>query len=175
MTCKGEIELFFDHMNKANWPITIFGAGHVAQALIKILEPMDCSVNCVDSREEWLKMLPQSAKIKPVHSSDYAAVLKTLPQNSFVVIMTYSHESDLEVVKECSKYNFRYTGLLGSKSKKKWMESKLEEAKFPGDVFQKIHCPIGLPIGNNAPAEIAVSISAQLLQERDSFLKDETA
>lgn len=145
MTCSGEIELFFDLFNKTNWQITIFGAGHVARALIKILETMDCAVNFADSKD----------------------VLKNLSQNSFILIMTHSHDLDLEVLQECLKYDFRYIGVLGSKSKRKWLESKLEANK---ETLQKIHCPAGLPIGNNTPAEIAVSIAAQLLQKRDKLL-----
>jgi len=167
MLCSGEIELFFDCINQVKWQITVFGAGHVSQSLIKILNTVDCSLTCVDSRDEWLKMLPQSAKIKSVNSCDFTEIARNLDKNSFVLIMTHSHDTDWEVLKECSKYELSYLGMLGSKSKKKWMETKFEQENLDKTILDKIHCPMGLPIGNNSPAEIAVSISAQLLQERD--------
>jgi xanthine dehydrogenase accessory factor len=54
MTCSGEVKLFFEIDNKGVWNIAVFGAGHVAQALIPMLAKLHCRVTCVDSRHEWL-------------------------------------------------------------------------------------------------------------------------
>jgi len=167
MVCSGEIELFFDVVNFNKWEIAVFGAGHVSQALINILITLNCSITCFDSREEWLNKLPNSHKIKPINTNDIAKNIQELNKNSFVLVMTHSHEQDWEIIRECINHSFKYVGLIGSKTKQKWLKEKILQENLPEETLNRIFCPVGISVGNNSPSEIAVSISAQLLQERD--------
>lgn len=167
MVCSGEIELFFDVATFDKWKITVFGAGHVAQALINILITLDCSITCIDSRQEWLDKLPDSYKINPIRSNDVVKNIQELDKNNFVLVMTHSHDNDWEVIAECLNHNFKYIGMMGSKAKQKWLKEKILQENLPEETLNKICCPIGLSFGNNSPSEIAISITAQLLQERD--------
>lgn len=167
MVCSGEIELFFDVVNFTKWEIVLFGAGHVAQALVNILVTLDCSITCFDSRQEWLDKLPTSFKIKTINDNNVEKTVNSLDKNSFVLVMTNSHENDFKIIKECVNHNFKFLGLMGSKSKQKWLKEKILEENITEEAANKIYCPVGLPIGNNSPSEIAISIAAQLLQKRD--------
>lgn len=167
MACGGSVKLLFETISPNSLPVVIFGAGHVANALSRILITLNCSITCVDYRQEWLEKLPLSYKIKPVLAEDMAEYVEKVPENSFVIVMTTSHELDWAITEKCLKKDFSYLGLMGSKRKKAWLEEKIIEAGFDKDYIDKIHCPLGLPIGNNEPAEIAVSITAQILKERD--------
>ncbi len=62
MTCGGVVKLFFEAYNFRDWRIVIFGAGHVAQALVRCLLLLECRVVCIDQREEWLAKMPQVAQ-----------------------------------------------------------------------------------------------------------------
>ena len=167
MACGGKIKLLFEVINPNNLNIVIFGAGHVCNALTKILITLNCSITCIDFRQEMLDKLPDSYKIKPLLSENMPEFVEKIPQKSFVLIMTPSHEMDWDVLKECLKRDFAYLGLMGSKSKIKWLKEKINEEGFPENFINKLHCPIGLSIGTNHPSEIAISITSHILQERD--------
>src|SRR5437879_5711612 len=76
MVCGGEVKVFFEAFNDPPWGIAIFGAGHVANALVRLLLSLDCHITCYDARSEWLTKLPESPKLKKVLSGDLAAEVK---------------------------------------------------------------------------------------------------
>jgi xanthine dehydrogenase accessory factor len=169
MVCGGEVKVFFDVHNYIAWRIAIFGAGHVANALVRLLINLDCHITCYDSRSEWLAKMPESPKLKKVHSSDLASEVKNIPDGAFVALMTMGHATDKPVLAEILRQRtFPYIGVIGSKSKAAELRKYIvEEAKLGEEACSRFICPIGLPIGTNHPGEIAVSISAQLIGERD--------
>lgn len=169
MTCGGSVRLLFEAHNTDVWDVAIFGAGHVAQALVPILLSMSCRVMCVDARPEWLGRLPQAAGVRPVETDDPASAMATLPGNAYVLCLTPGHENDFAVLKAAfeSGLPFPYVGCIGSKTKAATMRKALLDSGVSQAFVESLHCPVGLPIGTNAPAEIAISIAAQMLQERD--------
>src|SRR5712664_3190044 len=66
MTCGGVVKLYFESHNVGSWRIVVFGAGHVANAVVNLLIHLDCVVTCIDPREEWLAKLPESPKLTKV-------------------------------------------------------------------------------------------------------------
>src|SRR5229473_6910524 len=88
MTCGGIVKLYFESHNVGRWRIVIFGAGHVANALINLLVHFDCAITCIDPREEWLAKLPQSPKLTPIQTPDMPSMVKTLPDDAFVILMS---------------------------------------------------------------------------------------
>ena len=172
MTCGGRVKLYFETYASADWPIAVFGAGHVAQALVRALSPLNCRVICVDSREDWLASLPASNKLERRHRVTPAMEIHSLPDNAFVLMMTQGHATDFPVLVECLKREkpFPYVGVIGSKSKRAVLVNDLISAGINPTQAEQFFCPVGLPIGKSEPAEIAVSIVAQLLQVRDTRL-----
>lgn len=166
MTCGGVVRLYFECVNVLDWNVVIFGAGHVTQALTRLLLMLPCSLRCIDPRKDWLGKLP--AGVRTTCTDDPPAEVAGLGDDSYVLCMTRGHASDLTVLREIFQQRrpFPYIGVIGSKSKAAVLRRELNEAGISDDVAQ-FHCPVGLPIGTNHPGEIAVSIAAQLIEVRD--------
>lgn len=170
MTCGGLVKLYFEAYNHRVWRIVIFGAGHVAQALVRCLLEMECHVVCVDPRPEWLAKLPHSSKLTRIHTEDMPAQVATLKDDDYVLSMTMGHRTDRPIVEEIFRRGLQpaYLGVIGSRAKRKVMLRELMEAGTPAETAEQFRCPIGLPIGQNQPGEIAISIAAELIQARDA-------
>jgi len=168
MTCGGIVKLYFEALNVERWNIVLFGAGHVAQALATLLVHLDCHLTVIDPRPEWIERLPSSPKLTPVQSSDMPSLVATLPDDAYVILMTMGHTTDKPILIEILRTRtFPYVGAIGSHSKAIILRRDVEEAGLPEEKQHAFHCPIGLDIGTNHPYEIAVSVAAQLIQERD--------
>jgi len=172
MTCGGSMRVYLEAFNHRAWNITIFGAGHVGNALINLLNKLDCRITCVDSRVEWLDKLPESPKIRRVLLTEMKEFVPEIPRDSFVLLMTMGHSSDkpilMEILKNWQNVQFPYLGVIGSDAKAARLRKDVAEAGLPDELSKVYFCPIGLPLGSNHPQEIAVSVSAQLLQVRDA-------
>ncbi len=175
MTCGGTVRLYFEAVNHRPWRIVVFGAGHITQALVRLLTMLSCRVTCIDPRGDWLDRLPDSPKLEKIVTDHPPERVADLPNDSFVVCMTRGHKSDLPVLLEIFRQQrtFPYLGVIGSKSKAAVLRRELIEAGVPEETI-RFHCPMGMPIGTNHPGEIAVSIAAQLLQERDRVRSDQS-
>jgi xanthine dehydrogenase accessory factor len=170
MTCGGRVKLYFETYGVSEWQIAVFGAGHVAQAVVASLLTLNCRVLCADGRQEWLDSLPVSPKLRKIHTGDPAMEIHNLPENTFVLMMTQGHATDFPVLLECLRREkkFPYVGVIGSKSKRAVLVKDLIAAGVNPPKAEDFHCPIGLKLGKSEPAEIAVSIVAQLIQVRDA-------
>ena len=172
MTCGGIVRVYFELFNATRWNIVVFGAGHVAQALIDILVKLDCRVTCIDPRPEWLDRLVASPKLTKIVSTDMPAEVARIPDDSFVVLMTMGHTTDKPILLEILRTRrFPYVGAIGSNAKAKRLRQDVLDAGLPEEAQRAFYCPIGLPVGSDSPYEIAVSVAAQLLGERDRRLK----
>jgi len=168
MTCGGVVKLYFETHNAGRWRIVVFGAGHVANALITLLVHLDCVITCIDPREEWLAKLPDSPKLTKLRAADMPSMVASLPADAFVVLMTMGHSTDKPILIEILRTRtFPYLGVIGSRAKANILYRDLEEAGLPESAKEAFHCPIGIDLGTNHPYEIAVSVVAQLIQTRD--------
>lgn len=169
MTCGGVVKLYFESHNVGRWQIVIFGAGHVANALVNLLVNFDCAITCIDPRPEWLAKLPHSPKLTPIQTADMPSMVKTLPDDAFVVLMSMGHTTDKPVLIEILRTRkFPYLGVIGSDAKANVLRRDLADAGLPAEALKAFHCPIGIDIGTNHPYEIALSVIAQLIQTRDA-------
>jgi len=168
MTCGGSVKFYFEALNVGSWNIVVFGAGHVANALIRILMNFDCRILCIDPREEWIGKLPEAPNLTRLVRSDMPAEVRALPDDAFVILMTMGHTTDKPILLEILRTRaFPYLGVIGSEAKAIRLRKDVVEALLPAEMQRAFFCPIGLSIGTNDPQEIAVSVAAQLLQERD--------
>jgi len=172
MTCGGSVKLYFEpHLaggTGANWPIWLFGAGHVVQALVPVLAPLDCQLTVVDPRREWLDRLPRAHNVRYLHAEEPATLVPTMPDRAFLLCLTKGHASDRPVLQRAlTERNFPFVGVIGSDSKAEILRRELIAAGMPTERAAQFHCPVGLPFGSNHPHEIALSIAAQLISERD--------
>lgn len=178
MTCGGSVKMFFEVHNLGTWNIAIFGAGHCASALVEILQRLDCRITCIDTRPDWLDSLPASGKLKKLLVKDYKDGIEKVSRDSFVLLLSKGHSTDSPVLMEIFRgYQaglaaFPYLGVIGSRAKAERLKQDIKAAGLDEKYNSAFLCPIGLPIGNNDPQEIAVSIAAQLLEWRDQSRKD---
>lgn len=171
MTCGGVVGLFFEKMlPQSDWKVAVFGAGHVAQELVRLLVRLDCQVICVDPRAEWLAKLPEHFRLKKIQTDDMKSVLTTLSPKTFIACVTMGHAFDLPILKEAlTRFDFPYIGAIGSDSKARVLKNDLKKNEVSDDRIALLRCPIGESFGNNSPVEIAISIVAQLLAVRDQL------
>ena len=152
-------------------PVALFGGGHVGQAIVQALAPLPFAVTWVDSRDEVFP--PALAGLAATeHSDPVHAAVNDLPAGAFVLIMSFSHAEDLDIVAAClrrqrARADLPFVGLIGSQTKWASFRSRLQARGFAPAELAQVSCPIGLPgIRGKAPAVIATSVVAQLLQEQ---------
>ena len=170
MTCGGVVKLYFEAFNHRTWRIVVFGAGHVAQSLIRCLLEMECQVVCVDPRPDWLAKLPNSDKLTKLQTDDMPSYVAQLADGDFVVCMTMGHRTDRPILDELFRQGRRpaYLGVIGSDAKRKVLLRELAEVGISPETASQFRCPIGLRLGQNQPGEIAISVAAELIQVRDA-------
>jgi len=167
MTCGGIVRVYFEAFNVTRWNIVIFGAGHVAHAVIDTLSRLDCRITCIDPREEWLARVPPSPRVRTVLAADMPSQVAAIPEGSFVLLMTMGHTTDKPILLEILRTRtFPYLGIIGSNAKAKRLRQDVIDAGMPAEQTKAFLCPVGLELGSNHPHEIAVSIAAQMLQVR---------
>jgi xanthine dehydrogenase accessory factor len=132
---------------------------------------LDCKITCIDPRQEWLDKLPDCASLKKLCINEMPTYVEKIPEASFVVLMTMGHSTDKPILLEILRNRqFPYIGVIGSDAKAARLHKDIDEAGLPCESKQSFYCPLGLSFGTNHPQEIAISIVAQLLQERDKHL-----
>ena len=150
-------------------PVALFGGGHVGHALVRVLSQLPFAVTWVDSRDE---VFPSGmvGQVTTEHSDPVQAAVKHLAPQSRVLIMSFSHAEDLEVVAAClqrqrDRADLPYIGLIGSKTKWATFRGRLQARGFTPDELAHVTSPIGVPgIAGKEPEVIAVAVAAQLLQ-----------
>ena len=156
---------------KASVPLALFGGGHVGQALVEVLGRLPFAVTWIDSRESVFPPMPP-ANVSCEHSEPVQSAVDDLLPGSHVLIMSFSHAEDLDIVAGCLRRLRRtddlpYIGLIGSRTKWASFRHRLQERGFSDAELARITCPIGITgIPGKEPEVIAIGVAAQLLQLR---------
>ncbi len=146
----------------------LFGAGHVAQEVARLSQRIDFRTVVLDDRREFCNPERFATADELIVLDDFDHALAGLPigADSYIVILTRGHSHDHVVLAQALQTNAGYIGMIGSRRKRKLILDTLSTAGFTQDDFDRVHSPIGLNIGAESPAEIAVSIVAELIDER---------
>lgn len=148
--------------------IYIFGGGHVSVEMSKVMRMLGFYVKVFDNRSGISTMQQNdAAHEKVVVSYDEAGAQVPEDENTYVVIMTVGHMHDLDVLEQMVGKKIKYLGMMGSKSKVATIHQLMSEKGFSEEQISKIHMPIGLPIKSHTPMEIAISISAEIIQVKN--------
>ncbi len=179
--CGGRVQLDLQRISAADLPqltqqlqapapaVALFGGGHVGHALIGVLLGLPFGLTWIDSRDGVFPAdVPERVhceQSEPVHGA-----VRSLAGGSMVLIMSFSHAEDLDIVAACllrqrERGDLRFIGLIGSQTKWATFKRRLQERGFSQDELAQVTCPIGVPgIAGKEPNVIAVAVAAQLLQ-----------
>ena len=179
--CGGEVHLRYEHVTAQDIsaltrrlaprqvPVALFGGGHVGQALVAVLGLLPMDVTWIDSRDEIFPTdVPGNVRCE--HSDPVQAAVAGLAAHSRVLIMSFSHAEDLDIVAAClarqrERGDLPYVGLIGSQTKWASFRQRLVARGFSESELWHITCPIGVAgIADKRPEVIAVAVAAQLLQ-----------
>jgi xanthine dehydrogenase accessory factor len=147
--------------------LVIAGAGHVGQALARLAVGLDFHAVVIDDRADFAspERFDSSVELKVAEITRALAEFP-LDGSCYVVIVTRGHRHDHQALDAVIRRDAAYLGLIGSKRKSKMILQDLVEAGVPQERIDRVHTPIGLPIGAVTVNEIAVSIAAQLIEHR---------
>ncbi|MFO0658663.1 MAG: xanthine dehydrogenase accessory protein XdhC [Polyangiaceae bacterium] len=163
--CGGVVEVLIDVIN-AGPSLYVFGAGHVGHALCRVLEGTSFRTHLIDDRDEWIHApgLPASTLTHAGEWQTFVEQARWDAELTYAVVMTYRHDTDQEIVEALSKKPLRWLGLIGSKTKWEKFRRRLSARGIADETLARVRCPVGLPMGGKAPAEVAISIAAEILQ-----------
>ena len=167
---------FWQGSQAAYWlePITpesclfIYGGGHVGRAVASLAKQCGFKVVVLDDREEFAnpRQHPDADETRVISHYGRAVDLDEIGPQSYIAIMTRGHLHDYEVLTVALKSRAAYIGLMGSRRKSAALVQRLQTDGFRAEGIGRIHTPIGLDIGAQTPAELAVSIVGQLIAAR---------
>lgn len=153
--------------------VYIFGAGHVSQKLAALTSMVGFRTVILDDRAEFAnqKRFPGANEIIVLDDNQTAFKEINLDPESYIVIVTRGHLHDQVILKQALETNAVYIGMIGSKRKREEIYRSLEAEGISKARLEAVYSPIGLQIGAESPEEIAVSITAELIQTRVRYLQ----
>ena len=171
----------FNYKTQADWNYTeslaqkpvlhIIGGGHVGLALSELMHYLGFLIKLYDDRAA-LNTIEQNLFADEKYFVDYNTISDNLSinENDFVVIMTIGYRTDKIVLKQLVRKNFLYLGLLGSEKKNAKLFAELKAEGVDSNKLDKVFAPVGLNIFSKTTKEIAVSIAAQIILEKNRDL-----
>jgi len=164
--CGGEMKIFIDILQPKE-EVLIFGAGHIAVYVSKLMKMIGFKVTIIDDRKEFANQerFPEADEIIAEEIEKALTHLKITPF-TYIIIVTRGHLKDKEVLASVIRSSATYIGMIGSRKKNTTVFQHLEEQGISAQELKKVYAPIGMDIGAQTPEEIAVSIIAQIIQVR---------
>lgn len=168
----------FQYENESNWSykeriisaevIHIIGGGHVGLALSEVMHFLGFYVKVYDDRSE-LNTLDQNRYADEKIIVDYEKIDTQLEfqESDFVTIMTFGFRTDKTILNRLYDKKFAYLGVMGSASKMAQMFEELENEGIPKEKLEAVHSPIGINISSKTTTEIAISVAAEIIKEKN--------
>jgi len=162
--CGGAVKVLFDVCNIHQQHIAIFGAGHVAKALVPILSQLPVHISWIDSRASLFPDAMPGNVVSIIEDAPETEV-RQLKDNSWLIVLTHDHQLDYRIVEQALKFpSLPFVGLIGSDTKAKRFITKLQHRGFDDNALKRLVTPIGMAgIPGKRPIEVAVSIAAQII------------
>jgi xanthine dehydrogenase accessory factor len=166
LICGGQMDVHVDPLAPSP-QLYVIGAGHVGWHLARAAADIGFRLHVVDDREKFAnrERFPSADEVvveaiaEWLHRAD-------IPSSAYVVVVTRGHQNDLDAMRALAARDLRYLGLIGSRAKVARIRTLLLSEGMPPECLDRVHAPIGLDIGAVTPAEIAVSILAELIAVR---------
>ncbi|EHK73048.1 hypothetical protein PPL19_02355 [Pseudomonas psychrotolerans L19] len=162
--CGGVTTLLFEPQLAQDVPVIVFGAGHVARALVPLLAGLPCAVRWVDSRpQEFPELLPSG--VEKIVTDEPVDEIARMPAGAYYIVMTHNHPLDLELTDAIlARGDHGYFGLIGSKTKWAKFRHRLAARGHGADRLATVRCPLGLPeVQGKLPLEIAIAVAGEVI------------
>ncbi|MEL7633963.1 MULTISPECIES: XdhC family protein [Sporomusa] len=155
--------LFWDRMVK-KFSAIVFGGGHISQPLVQILSLMGFEVTVIDDRPEFANTARFPGAYRVI-CQKFQLVVKelTVDNETAVIIVTRGHRYDMDCLRAVMGSNARYLGMIGSRKRIREIIKLIKEEGAPADLETRLRAPIGLDLKAETPAEIALSIAAEVV------------
>lgn len=176
IVCGNNMTIFIEPGEKLPC-LYLCGCGHVAQAVLPIAKSLGYYVTGIDARDVsgFSETLRQLDELHILDNFDQIDTLDFVPGSAFIV-GSFSHKSDRDILNAILSKEPAYVGMLGGKPKIKALFKMLLEQGYDEETLKTIHAPIGLDIGGEKPAQIAVSVMAEILavqnEKKPGFMRD---
>ena len=181
--CGGLVNLMFERLDAAsdwagiaqedeNIELYLFGAGHVGTALVRSLTGLPIRINWIDTRDDMLPQKPPVG-VNTICTDTPEVEIDAAAAGSYFLVMTHDHSLDQRFCEQIlGRDDFAYFGLIGSLSKRRNFETRMRRRGIDADKFERMTCPIGIGgITSKQPAQIAISVAAEILQVYDRVLQ----
>jgi xanthine dehydrogenase accessory factor len=164
--CGGQMDVHVDPLAPAP-RLYIIGAGHVGWHVARLAHTAGFRIHIVDDREKFAnrERFPDADDVIVEPIAEWLD-RATLPATAYAVIVTRGHQADLEAMRSLAARDLAYLGLIGSRAKIVRISQALLSEGLPAECLERVRAPIGLDIGAVTPAEIAISIVAELVAVR---------
>ena len=165
----GDVGRLREQLREPAQPVALFGGGHVGSAIVRACAGLPLQLTWIDSRDG---IFPDAVpgNVTCEHSEPVDGAVAQLEPGSLVLVMSFSHAQDLDIVAAClrrrrEKADLPFVGLIGSKTKWATFRRRLSGRGFTEAELDAVRCPIGVAgIAGKQPAVIAIAAVAQLLQ-----------
>lgn len=166
MVCGNNMTIFIEPGERLPY-LYLCGCGHVAQAVLPLAKAMGYYVVAFDARDisGFEDALKSADELHILESFDKLSEMDFIPGSAFIVC-SFSHKTDGDILNVILDKEPSYVGMLGGKPKIRALFTRLKENGYSEETLMQIHAPIGLDIGGEKPAEIAVSIMAEIMASR---------
>ena len=182
--CGGLVNLMFERLDAdSDWShaeieenrieLYLFGAGHVGRALAYVLADLPVNLTWIDTRDGMLPAAP-GERVNAICTDTPEAEVDAAPAGSYFLVMTHDHALDQCLCEQILKRDdFAYFGLIGSAGKRRNFETRMRRRGVDASRFASMICPIGIDgIGSKQPAQIAISVAAEILRVYDRARQD---
>ncbi|KJJ98500.1 xanthine dehydrogenase [Pseudomonas sp. 21] len=162
--CGGRASLLFECFAARGPQVVLFGAGHVGRALAPLLAGLPLRLEWVDSRAaQFPQSVPEGVRMRLLEEPEDA--VHEAPPGSYFLVMTHNHPLDYAIAEAVLKRgDAGFLGMIGSRTKARRFQMRLEQHGYPQQVIEQMHCPIGLSeVPGKRPLEVAISVAAQVI------------
>ncbi len=162
MVCGSKVTVFIEPGKQLPY-LYLCGCGHVAQAVLPLAKALGYYVVCFDARDisAFQGCLKDADELHVLDSFEKLRDMELISGASFIVC-SYSHKTDGDILEAVLKKAPGYVGMLGGKPKIKALFKQLRVLGYSEELLRRIHAPIGLDLGGETPAEVALSIMSQV-------------
>lgn len=169
MYCQGLVKVTFERYHPLP-QLLVFGGGHVGHALANLAAASQLfRVVVIDDRKEYAARKRHAQSDLAIHTDRlWKKGIPDTDEFTYIVIVTRCHATDQLLVRRYLEKPSAYLGLIGSRAKIRQFYRELEQDGVPSSLLERVHAPIGLPIGGKDPAEVAISILAEIVQTKNN-------